>query len=158
MHRCVFPPPTSIGFLMLDFFLALTFCSGNRKDTKGYEDRLGFYQCFLACVLVFRGLVTSPRIHISSCHSSASQPGRWLSKMSEAEAICCCSSICPWAEARKALQPVGWESHTCRERPMLLSQISKQKARMAPQLQAWFILRHAELPVSTVRNLLFLPF
>lgn len=38
------------------------------------------------------------------------------------------------------------------------AQVSKQKARMARQLQAQFILRHAELPVSTVRNLLFLPF
>jgi hypothetical protein len=29
---------------------------------------------------------------------------------------------------------------------------------MVQQFQVWFIPRHAALPVSTVRNLLFLPF
>lgn len=46
----------------------------NRKDTKDCEDSLGLCLCFLACVLVFRALVTSPRTHISPHYSSASQP------------------------------------------------------------------------------------
>lgn len=46
----------STDFYVLDLFPDLTLCSGIRKDTMGYEDRLGFSLCFLACVLVVRAL------------------------------------------------------------------------------------------------------
>ena len=54
----------SVSFYVLDLVPDLT-RSGTRKDTTGCEDRRGFPLCSLACVLVFRALVTSPTTHVN---------------------------------------------------------------------------------------------
>lgn len=75
----------SVSFYVLDLVPDLT-RSGTRKDTTGCEDRRGFPLCSLACVLVFRALVTSPTTHVLS---QLSHPARkvTMSEMSQAEAL-----------------------------------------------------------------------
>ena len=105
-------PLTSLCFLVLDFFPDLTFCSGIRKDIKGCGVRLGFFLYSLACVSVFRALMTSPIPYISPCHSLALQPGRRLSEMLEAEAILLLFIFLPMSQEGSAASRLGIKTHS----------------------------------------------
>lgn len=132
MHGYIFPP-SYIGFLVLDFFPALTFLLWNRKDTEDYEDRLGFCLCFLVCVLVFGALVTSPRTPISQ---EPTFPARKVTVRDVRGRGHLLLTPLPISRSQEGSAASGLGIRHDTERSKLLSQISKQKARMARQLQA----------------------